>query len=89
MASAPSGPWAVGVDGGGNGPPLNGKVMMGRWVVITPLGGWVLGLPLSHLPAGLARPLVWPGKRPAKRLFIRPEWHHIGNFLELGEDIGR
>ena len=53
------------------------------------IGYWVLGLPLSHLPAGLARSLVWPAERQAKRLFIRPEWHHIGNLLKLGEDIRR
>ena len=75
--------WAVGreIRWGGNGPSLNGRVMMGCW------GCWVLGLPLSHLPASLARPLVWPAERQAKRLFIRPERHHIGNFLKLGEDI--
>lgn len=49
------------------------------------IGRWVLGLPMSHLPTGLARPLVLPAERQAKRLFKRPERHHVGNLLKLGE----
>ena len=44
---------------------------------------------MSRLPTRLARPLVWPAKWQAKRLFIRPERHHIGNLLKLGEGIRR
>ena len=43
MALAPSGPWAVGFDGGGNGLSLDGGVMMGCWVLITPLGAGCWG----------------------------------------------
>lgn len=48
MALAPSGPWAVRFDGGGNGPSLNGGVMMGCWVMITPLGAGAATVSQSH-----------------------------------------
>ena len=52
MALAPSGPWAVGFDGGGNGLSLDGGVMMGCWVLITPLGA---GAATVSPPHGVGR----------------------------------
>ena len=43
MALAPSGPWAVGFDGGGNGLSLDGGVMMRMLGDDYAIGCWVLG----------------------------------------------
>ena len=55
----------------------------------TPSAGLESVADIVNLPARLAWPLIWPAERQAKRLFIRPEWHHIGDLLKLGEDIRR